>query len=75
MESECLHEYNEWNISFVDDSDVQGSASNSGTLPEDLVHELPSADEFQTQPASQETTDTVTDLEDLRRQLEALNHS
>ncbi|XP_073051859.1 ubiquitin-like modifier-activating enzyme 5 [Primulina eburnea] len=75
LEPECLHEDNEWNISVVDDSDVQGSASNSGTLPEGLVHELPSADEFQTHPASQETTDTVTDLEDLRRQLEALNHS
>lgn len=73
LEPECLHEDNEWNISVVDDSDVQSSASNSGTLPEGLVHELPSADEFQTQPASEETTETVTDLDDLRRQLEALN--
>ncbi|XP_073131871.1 ubiquitin-like modifier-activating enzyme 5 [Henckelia pumila] len=75
LEPECLHEDNEWNISVVDDSDVQGSASNSATLPEGLVHELPSADEFQTpQPASQETTeDAVTDLDDLRKQLEALN--
>ncbi|KZV31688.1 ubiquitin-like modifier-activating enzyme 5 [Dorcoceras hygrometricum] len=73
LEPECLHEDNEWNISVVDDNDVQGSASSSGTLPEGLVHDLPSADEFKTQPASEESSDTVTDLEDLKRQLEALN--
>ncbi|KAI3453975.1 hypothetical protein Pfo_010638 [Paulownia fortunei] len=73
VEPECLHTDNEWNISVLDDSDVQGSNDSSGALPEGLVHELPSADEFQKPPVSEETTTTVDDLEDLRRQLEALN--
>ncbi|XP_051129563.1 ubiquitin-like modifier-activating enzyme 5 [Andrographis paniculata] len=75
-ELECLHEDNEWNISVVDDIDVPGgSSTTSGALPEGLVHELPSADEFDTQPVSNKTTPTTTidDLEDLKRQLEALN--
>lgn len=42
----------------------------SGMLPEGLVHELPSADTFQMQPPSEYVVD---DLEDLRRQLDALN--
>ena len=46
----------------------------SGMLPEGLVHELPSADTFQIQPPSEETgNNVVDDLEDLRRQLDALN--
>ncbi|KAL0407883.1 UNVERIFIED_CONTAM: Ubiquitin-like modifier-activating enzyme 5 [Sesamum radiatum] len=74
VEPECLHADNEWNISVVDDSDVQDSNASSGALPEGLVHELPSADEFQKPPASAETTTTtIDDLEDLRKQLEALN--
>ncbi|KAL2236143.1 ubiquitin-like modifier-activating enzyme 5 [Sesamum indicum] len=74
VEPECLHADNEWNISVVDDSDVQDSSASSGALPEGLVHELPSADEFQKPPASAETTATpIDDLEDLRKQLEALN--
>ncbi|KAK4401096.1 Ubiquitin-like modifier-activating enzyme 5 [Sesamum angolense] len=73
VEPECLHADNEWNISVVDDSDPHSNAS-SGALPEGLVHELPSADEFQKPPASAETTATpIDDLEDLRRQLDALN--
>ncbi|KAL0327635.1 UNVERIFIED_CONTAM: Ubiquitin-like modifier-activating enzyme 5 [Sesamum angustifolium] len=74
VEPECLHADNEWNISIVDDSDPHDSNASSGALPEGLVHELPSADEFQKPPASAETTATpVDDLEDLRRQLDALN--
>ncbi|KAL3844309.1 hypothetical protein ACJIZ3_001712 [Penstemon smallii] len=73
LEPECLHEDNDWNISVVDDSDVQVSSTSSGALPEGLVFELPSADEFQKPSVSEETTNTVDDLEDLRRQLEALN--
>ncbi|GFP99793.1 ubiquitin-like modifier-activating enzyme 5 [Phtheirospermum japonicum] len=75
VEPESLHTDNEWNISVVDDdnSDVQGSNSSSGALPEGLVHELPSADEFQKPYVSEETTNSVDDLEELRRQLESLN--
>ncbi|KAM7483454.1 hypothetical protein LguiB_008037 [Lonicera macranthoides] len=69
------HEDNEWNICVVDDSEVDGTAAKtSGMLPEGLVHELPSADTFQIQPPSEETANNVVDdLEDLRRQLDALN--
>lgn len=44
-----------------------------GAIPEGLVHELPSADAFEKPPASEETTAPIDDLDDLRRQLEALN--
>ncbi|KAL8499434.1 hypothetical protein ACS0TY_022412 [Phlomoides rotata] len=74
VEPECLHEENEWNISVLDDiDDVHVSIAISGTIPEGLVHELPSADEFQNPPATQEPTIPNDDLDDLRRQLEALN--
>lgn len=73
-EPECLHDDNEWNISVVDDNDVQGSNSSSGVVTEGLVHELPSADAFQQPPATKETTTAAADdLEELRKQLEALN--
>lgn len=42
-------------------------------LPEGLVRELPDADEFNSVPVAQETSDTADDLEELRKQLEALN--
>lgn len=42
-------------------------------LPEGLVHELPTADVYKHPTVSDETVDTVDDLEDLKRQLEALN--
>ncbi|KAK6129789.1 hypothetical protein DH2020_036463 [Rehmannia glutinosa] len=75
VEPECLHEDNEWSISVVDDSDVQGpNGSSSGVLPEGLVHELPSADEFQKPSVSEEISTDIDDLEDLRKQLEALNN-
>ncbi|CAI9771680.1 unnamed protein product [Fraxinus pennsylvanica] len=74
-ETECLHEDNEWNISIIDDTDLQGSdvGISSGPLPEGIIHELPSADEFQKPPVSEESANPVNDLEDLKRQLEALN--
>ncbi|CAI9775665.1 unnamed protein product [Fraxinus pennsylvanica] len=74
-ETECLHEDNEWNISVVDDTDLQGPdvGKISGALPEGLIHELPSADEFQKPPVSEESANPVDDLEDLKRLLEALN--
>ncbi|KAK6116964.1 hypothetical protein DH2020_049339 [Rehmannia glutinosa] len=75
VEPECLHEDNEWSISVVDDSDIQGpNGSSSGALPEGLVHELPSADEFQKPSVSEEISTDIDDLEDLRKQLEALNN-
>ncbi|KAL6547629.1 hypothetical protein OROHE_009334 [Orobanche hederae] len=74
VEPESLHADNEWNISVVDDTDVQGSNDTSGgSLPEGLVHELPSADEYQKPHVSEETTTKVDDLDELIRQLEALN--
>lgn len=68
-----VHTDNEWNISVVDDSDLPKEGIKcSDALPEGLVHELPKADEFQKPPVSGETNCTD-DLEDLRRQLDALN--
>ncbi|KAK9278047.1 hypothetical protein L1049_027605 [Liquidambar formosana] len=73
--TECpLHDDNEWNISVVDDSvPDRKDARSSDALPEGLIHELPSADEFQKLPASEASATATDDLEDLRRQLEALN--
>ncbi|KAL3619055.1 hypothetical protein CASFOL_036625 [Castilleja foliolosa] len=75
VEPESLHTDNEWNISVVDDDsrDAQGANSSSGALPDGLVHELPSADEFQKPHVSEEITNSFDDLEELRRQLESLN--
>ncbi|CAH9081476.1 unnamed protein product [Cuscuta europaea] len=68
-----IHADNEWNISVQGDSELDtAKAQSSGLLPEGLVHELPSADEFRTDPAS-ETTCTGDDLDELRKQLDALN--
>lgn len=69
-----LHEENEWNISVVDDSDLAVTEiGSSGTLPEGLTHELPIADEFEKLEVSKASTTAADDLDDLRRQLEALN--
>ncbi|GFZ11937.1 NAD(P)-binding Rossmann-fold superfamily protein [Actinidia rufa] len=72
---ECpVHDDNEWNISVVDDSElVTADIRSSDALPEGLVRELPSADEFHKPTAPQETINPVDDLEDLRKQLDALN--
>ncbi|XP_009616972.1 ubiquitin-like modifier-activating enzyme 5 [Nicotiana tomentosiformis] len=68
-----VHADNEWNISVLDDNEVDGAVSrHSGVLPEGIVHELPVADEYP-KPAITETDGPADDLEELRRQLEALN--
>ncbi|ONK72001.1 uncharacterized protein A4U43_C04F14620 [Asparagus officinalis] len=70
-----LHVDNEWNISVVDiDSEKTSAASRSSdALPEGLMHELPSSDRLQESPLAQETITISDDLEDLQRQLDALN--
>ncbi|ESW27544.1 hypothetical protein PHAVU_003G211200 [Phaseolus vulgaris] len=68
-----LHDDNEWNISVVDDVELDGpDTRSSDVLPEGLTRELPSADEFHkaTLDSPEANND---DLEDLRRQLEAIN--
>ncbi|XP_034673969.1 ubiquitin-like modifier-activating enzyme 5 [Vitis riparia] len=72
---ECpIHVDNEWNISVVDDSELDRTdGRSSDALPEGLTHELPTADEFEKQPTPETTFNSVDDLDDLRRQLDALN--
>ncbi|XP_065873055.1 ubiquitin-like modifier-activating enzyme 5 isoform X2 [Euphorbia lathyris] len=68
-----LHDENEWNISVVDDCELERTdATSSDALPEGLARELPIADEFHEVPAT-ETSTTIDDLEELRKQLDALN--
>ncbi|GMH23445.1 hypothetical protein Nepgr_025288 [Nepenthes gracilis] len=68
-----LHADNEWSISVVDDGEPDGlDFPSSVGLPEGVVHELPSADVFRPPPAP-EAVCLADDLEDLRRQLDALN--
>ncbi|RVW52520.1 Ubiquitin-like modifier-activating enzyme 5 [Vitis vinifera] len=73
--AECpIHVDNEWNISVVDDSELDRTdGRSSDALPEGLTHELPTADEFEKQPTPETTFNSVDDLDDLRRQLDALN--
>ncbi|CAO2826981.1 unnamed protein product [Amaranthus hypochondriacus] len=72
-----IHADNEWNISVVDDAELEGSTGHTAdALPEGLVHELPAADEYKHAPSQEQEaqdTETVDDLEELRKQLEALN--
>lgn len=72
-----LHLDNEWNISVVDDSETEASkgTSSSGFLPDGLTHELPSADKYPESLVVGESRPVVDDLEDLQRQLDALNAS
>ncbi|KAG4933067.1 hypothetical protein AAZX31_17G126100 [Glycine max] len=68
-----LHEENEWNISVVDDIELDSpDTRSSDVLPEGLTHELPTADEFHKATLDAPLVDND-DLEDLRRQLEAIN--
>ncbi|BAS78831.1 Os02g0506500 [Oryza sativa Japonica Group] len=76
---ECpVHLDNDWNISVVDDSDtVTPSILSTGadSLPEGLVRELPTADSYQ-EPVAPVTSGAIDDdLEELQRQLDALNSS
>ncbi|GAA0156554.1 hypothetical protein Leryth_009902 [Lithospermum erythrorhizon] len=69
-----IHSENEWNISVVDDDEPDKvSTITSGSLPVGIMHELPSADKFESDPAPAETSNPIDDLEDLRKQLDALN--
>ncbi|XP_021737447.1 ubiquitin-like modifier-activating enzyme 5 [Chenopodium quinoa] len=72
-----LHADNEWNISVADDAEPEDSVTRStDALPEGLVHELPAADEYKHAPPLEQDAqgaDSTDDLEELRRQLEALN--
>lgn len=70
----AIHLDNEWNICVVDDDEQdKKDAQTRDVLPEGLVHELPSADEFQKPTAQEESSNSADDLEELKRQLEALN--
>lgn len=68
-----LHMDNEWNISVTDDSEISTAGQCSDALPEGLVHELPSADKVQEPQLVGYTSVIPDDLEDLQRQLDALN--
>ncbi|KAE8672289.1 hypothetical protein F3Y22_tig00111847pilonHSYRG00120 [Hibiscus syriacus] len=69
-----VHADNEWNISVVDDNEPKSTpGTSSDALPEGLTHELPIADEVLKPPASGAPDMAINDLEDLRRQLDALN--
>ncbi|KAJ3675772.1 hypothetical protein LUZ60_004814 [Juncus effusus] len=74
-----LHFDNEWNISVVDDCDVSSSSTlnTSNILPEGLMHELPTADNYYTEQEAGPTALNAIDddLEELQRQLDALNKS
>ncbi|XP_050224175.1 ubiquitin-like modifier-activating enzyme 5 isoform X1 [Mercurialis annua] len=71
-----LHADNEWNISVDDDNEpgMLDATTSADALPEGLMHELPTADEFQKFPVAEATTTTFDDLEDLKKQLESLNY-
>lgn len=69
-----LHIDNEWNISVVDDSEpISNASKSSDALPEGLVHELPTADKLREPQLVLESSIVTDDLEDLQRQLDALN--
>ncbi|KAJ6294265.1 hypothetical protein OIU76_022365 [Salix suchowensis] len=69
-----LHTDNEWNISVEDDTEPERTdATSSDALPEGLTRELPTADEFQKIPVTEPATTTFDDIEELRKQLDALN--
>ncbi|PKA55257.1 Ubiquitin-like modifier-activating enzyme 5 [Apostasia shenzhenica] len=81
LRSECpLHVDNEWNISVVDDSE-EGTSNHieaSGTLPDGLTRELPTADKYEEALATGGTNLVANDdfdLVELQRQLDALNAS
>lgn len=76
-----LHEENEWNISLVDDEDKEVtertadiSSWSQGNLPEGLFHELPESEVVDKSVLYSETyVQGDEDLDDLQKQLEALN--
>ncbi|CAM0911326.1 unnamed protein product [Alopecurus aequalis] len=73
-----VHIDNEWNISVVDDSDTVLSSilrTAGDSLPEGLVRELPHEDSYVEPPTPASSGAIDDDLEDLQRQLDALNSS
>jgi len=76
--NECpVHVDNEWNISVVDDEET-GTSNIRNTpdiLPEGLVRELPDADSYAEPAAAGSSSAIDDDLEELQRQLDALNAS
>lgn len=77
----ALHDENEWNISLVDDDEgvaplgvVAGQQGSAGHLPEGLLRELPDAEVFDESARTEEAfVKPEGDLDDLQKQLEALN--
>lgn len=77
-ENECpVHLDNEWNISVVDDEETETSSirNTPDILPEGLVRELPDADSYAGPAAPVSSSAIDDDLEELQRQLDALNAS
>lgn len=74
-----LHTDNDWHISVLDDSESKTSNDSkySDKLPKGLTRELPSADEHLEEATLGDTSISAdeTDLEELQRQLDALNAS
>lgn len=73
-----VHIDNEWNISVVDDNDTAPSSilrTAADSLPEGLVRELPHEDSYVEPPAQASSGAIDDDLEELQRQLDALNSS
>lgn len=74
--SSTLHADNEWDISVVEDDTDHASCSttSAGNLPQGLKWELPDADVIDKSVLSEELFVTENgDLDDLQKQLEALN--
>ncbi|CAN6464771.1 unnamed protein product [Victoria cruziana] len=72
-----LHVDNEWNISVVDDNEMEVPqvCRNIDCLPDGLARELPHADDFHHDLTASTTASASCDLEDLQKQLDALNAS
>ncbi|XP_078432900.1 NAD(P)-binding Rossmann-fold superfamily protein [Wolffia australiana] len=70
-----IHADNEWEISVVDDSDAgqPSHSNNSDMLPQGLMRELPSADGYLEPDALEGQSQNLDDLQELMKQLEALN--
>jgi ubiquitin-like modifier-activating enzyme 5 len=72
-----VHYDNDWNISVIDDdkSETTIGSTPSDELPEGLVREFPDANVLEKPVLSEESSvvHTISDLDNLRKQLEALN--
>lgn len=73
-----LHSDNVWDISVIEDDEptlLAGTSKQTERLPEGLVRELPDADVVDKSVTSEELMAENGDLDDLQRQLDALNAS